>query len=174
MQATHSLRVSHRNRTELHRAPEHCQAMAHTAKPSRCCAAFALLLLCFLRMVPFATFVPASTTPALRSPRAHPAQVARHARGGEGEGDVVEQLLKPGVVLLDVRTEEEYMDGHVPGSVNIPHTEIKYRKNQLPPDTDTPMVVFCARGIRAQMAQDVLRSLGYTDVVNGMTWQAVQ
>ncbi|CAE7620471.1 pspE [Symbiodinium sp. CCMP2592] len=124
-------------------------------------------------MVPL-TFVPAASTPALRSPGAHPVRVVRHARGGEGEGDVVEQLLKPGVVLLDVRTEEEYMDGHVPGSVNIPHTEIKYRKNQLPPDTDTPMVVFCARGIRAQMAQDVLQSLGYTDVVNGMTWQAVQ
>mmetsp|Transcript_35055 Transcript_35055/g.72042 ORF Transcript_35055/g.72042 Transcript_35055/m.72042 type:complete len:177 (-) Transcript_35055:109-639(-) len=155
------------------KAAEHCRAMAQTAKPSRCCAAFALLLLCFLRMVPL-TFVPAASTPALRSPGAHPVRVVRHARGGEGEGDVVEQLLKPGVVLLDVRTEEEYMDGHVPGSVNIPHTEIKYRKNQLPPDTDTPMVVFCARGIRAQMAQDVLRSLGYTDVVNGMTWQAVQ
>eukprot|EP00439_Symbiodinium_sp_Y106_P032107 s3879_g3.t2 len=77
----------------------------------------------FSRMVPL-TFVPAASTPALRSPGAHPVRVVRHARGGEGrEGDVVEQLLKPGVVLLDVRTEEEYMDGHVPGSVNIPHTE---------------------------------------------------
>ncbi|CAJ1335044.1 unnamed protein product [Effrenium voratum] len=99
-------------------------------------------------------------------------RVALHARGGEGE--LVEHLLKPDVLLLDVRTVEEYEDGHVDGSANIPHTQIEQRASDLPKDKETPVVVFCAKGIRAAMAQSVLEKLGYTNVVNGMTWLAVQ
>mmetsp|Transcript_8132 Transcript_8132/g.10611 ORF Transcript_8132/g.10611 Transcript_8132/m.10611 type:complete len:149 (+) Transcript_8132:58-504(+) len=93
-------------------------------------------------------------------------------RGG-GPENLVEQLLKPGVVLLDVRGEDEYASGHVDGSLNIPHTQIAARASELPSDPSTPVVVFCARGIRAQVAQDALAGLGYTDVVNGMTWGEV-
>mmetsp|Transcript_70651 Transcript_70651/g.155860 ORF Transcript_70651/g.155860 Transcript_70651/m.155860 type:complete len:146 (-) Transcript_70651:106-543(-) len=101
-------------------------------------------------------------------------RLALHARGGDEGPELVEQLLKPDVVLLDVRTAEEYADGHVDGSVNIPHTQIEARAAELPEDSSTPVVVFCAKGIRAQMAQGVLAKLGYANVVNGMTWIQVQ
>ena len=67
-----------------------------------------------------------------------------------------------GAVLLDVRTREEYADGHVPGSVNIPLNQletISYGK-------DTPLYVYCRSGARSGRAVQVLKKSGYEKAVN--------
>ena len=67
-------------------------------------------------------------------------------------------------IILDVRTEEEYESGHIPGAVNILHTEVGARANALPDDPETEIVVHCQSGRRAEIAQNTLAELGYTNV----------
>lgn len=66
--------------------------------------------------------------------------------------------------LLDVRTPEEYSLGTIEGAVNIPHYEVRERLAEIP--RDRSIVVFCAAGLRAYLAERVLRENGYTDIYN--------
>ena len=50
------------------------------------------------------------------------------------------------IVLIDVRTEEEYKSGHIPRAINIPNTEIE---NVINYDKDTPIAVYCRTGKRS-------------------------
>ena len=67
-------------------------------------------------------------------------------------------------LILDVRTPEEYARGHVPGAVNIPHTEVEARLDELSGDKDRPVVVYCERGGRAGQAEATLLAAGFTDL----------
>lgn len=67
-------------------------------------------------------------------------------------------------VILDVRTPEEYRDGHLPGAVNIPHDQLAERLDEVPADRDEEIVVHCHSGGRAGMAEEVLRDAGYAQV----------
>lgn len=62
--------------------------------------------------------------------------------------------------VLDVRTPEEYAEGHVPGAVNVPHDQIGARLAEVPKDKD--VVLYCRSGRRAGIAADVLAANGYT------------
>lgn len=66
--------------------------------------------------------------------------------------------------LLDVRTPEEYQLGTIEGAVNIPHYEVRQRLEEIP--RDRTIVVFCAAGLRAYLAERILRENGYTDIYN--------
>ena len=66
--------------------------------------------------------------------------------------------------LLDVRTPEEYSLGTIEGAVNIPHYEVRKRLPEIP--RDRTIVVFCAAGLRAYLAERILREHGYTDIYN--------
>lgn len=69
------------------------------------------------------------------------------------------------LMVLDVRSPEEYtQDGHVPGSVLIPLPELAMRLNEVP--KDRPIACFCRSGNRSQVACDMLRQQGYTNVTN--------
>jgi rhodanese-related sulfurtransferase len=62
--------------------------------------------------------------------------------------------------VLDVRTPEEYVTGHVPGAVNIPHEQVAARLAEVPKDKD--VVLYCRSGRRAAMAAEVLAANGYS------------
>jgi phage shock protein E len=62
--------------------------------------------------------------------------------------------------VLDVRSPEEYIAGHVPGAVNIPHDQVAARLAEVPKDKD--VVLYCRSGRRAGMAAEVLAANGYT------------
>ena len=62
--------------------------------------------------------------------------------------------------VLDVRTHEEYVAGHVPGAVNIPHDQVAARIAEVP--KDRPVVLYCRSGRRAGMAAQELAERGYT------------
>lgn len=70
-----------------------------------------------------------------------------------------------GAVLLDVRTKQEYIEGHIPGSRNIPLQRIVNIDSTII-DKDTPLYVYCYSGSRSNQAADLLKKLGYTNVTN--------
>ena len=69
-----------------------------------------------------------------------------------------------GYILLDTRTREEYDQGHIPGALLIPHTEIAERAEEELPDKDQVILVYCRSGNRSKQASEVLAELGYTNV----------
>jgi len=70
------------------------------------------------------------------------------------------------VTVLDVRTEEEYTEGHIPGAILIPHDELLVRHNDLPSDKNAPIIVYCGSGVRSTFAANLLVDMGYTRVYN--------
>lgn len=68
-------------------------------------------------------------------------------------------------VLLDVRTADEYRQGHIEGSLNIPLQNIQSVKNRISA-LDRPVYVHCLSGSRSAQAASALKSMGYTNVIN--------
>jgi rhodanese-related sulfurtransferase len=64
------------------------------------------------------------------------------------------------LLVLDVRTPQEYAEGHVPGAVNVPYDQLASRLAEIPKDKD--VVLYCKSGRRAGIAADVLAANGYT------------
>lgn len=71
----------------------------------------------------------------------------------------------PGAVLLDVRTPEEYREGHIPGSKNVPLQSLD-KVTGLVNHQDTPMFAYCYSGARSAQAVSALQRMGYTNVKN--------
>ena len=67
-------------------------------------------------------------------------------------------------ILLDVRSEEEFAEKHIPGAVLIPHTEIADRAEEELQDKEKKILVYCRSGNRSKVAAQVLADLGYTGV----------
>ena len=65
-------------------------------------------------------------------------------------------------LILDVRTPGEYAAGHIPGAVNIPHTDLRDRLSELMSHLDEEIVVHCQMGPRAGVAQSILLQAGFT------------
>lgn len=65
-------------------------------------------------------------------------------------------------VLLDVRTREEYAQGHVPGSVNLPLDQLE----TIDYDKSVPLFVYCRSGARSGRGVEVLKKAGYEKAVN--------
>ena len=70
------------------------------------------------------------------------------------------------VVLLDVRTEPEYQEVHIPGSVLIPVEELRQRAPEELTDLDATIYVICRTGRRSQDGVRILQELGYSDVTD--------
>ena len=70
------------------------------------------------------------------------------------------------VVLLDVRTAEEYREGHIPGAVNLPNERINGRAIAALPDRAQTILVYCRSGSRSAMAAQKLAAMGYTGVLD--------
>ena len=68
--------------------------------------------------------------------------------------------------FLDVRELDEFEQGMIPGAVFIPRGHLESQVENKIPDHDTPVVIYCAGGIRSAFAAKTLQELGYTDVVS--------
>ena len=76
------------------------------------------------------------------------------------------QMQKNGYIVIDVRSPQEYKEGHITGSVSIPEYEIiknisKYVKNK-----NDKIIVCCQSGYRSKKAQKELEKIGYTNIFN--------
>lgn len=69
-----------------------------------------------------------------------------------------------GYVILDVRTQEEYDEGHIPGSVLIPDYEIKDRAQEQLKDKEQMIFVYCRSGRRSKNAAEELAGMGYENI----------
>ena len=69
-----------------------------------------------------------------------------------------------GYIILDVRAQDEYDAGHIPGAIVIPHTEIESRAEEELTDKDQQILVYCRSGRRSKLAADALLELGYTNI----------
>ena len=67
-------------------------------------------------------------------------------------------------ILLDVRTESEFAEGHIEGAILIPNTEITSRAEEELPDKDALILLYCRSGNRSKQAAQALADLGYTNV----------
>ena len=71
---------------------------------------------------------------------------------------------EPGRVVIDVRERDEFEEGHVPGAVHLSKGFIETRIEDLVPDRETPITLYCAAGVRSLLAARAIRELGYTNV----------
>lgn len=84
--------------------------------------------------------------------------------GGIDEG--VERAHETeGSVIIDVRGQDEYRNGHIPGSFNVPVSAIAHVKSAIP-DMKTPLFLYCLSGSRSAMACRELERMGYEAVTN--------
>jgi len=72
------------------------------------------------------------------------------------------ELIENGAIVIDVRTSEEYNEGHIKGSINIPVDEIE----NITYGKDETLIVYCATGIRSTNAINKLVDMGYTSLYN--------
>ncbi|NND02886.1 MAG: hypothetical protein HKN91_08865, partial [Acidimicrobiia bacterium] len=123
---------------------------------------------------------PVSTTPTIAETFAMPdidpelVTVADDFLNGIPEGflsagsvDSVKEAMTAGVALLDVRTPEEFAEGHIEGAFNISLRELTDGLDGIP--TDNTVIVYCGSGHRAALAVPVLQMLGFdnTKVFSG-------
>ncbi len=78
------------------------------------------------------------------------------------------ELRRAGAVLVDVRSPAEFASGNVPGTLNIPVSELGRRMNEIP--RGVPVVVACASGSRSGVARLMLKKAGYAEVYNAGNW----
>lgn len=67
-------------------------------------------------------------------------------------------------IVLDTREQDEFDEGHIPGAILIPYTEIENKAEEMMPDKDKLILVYCRSGRRSKIAAESLAKLGYTNV----------
>ena len=76
-----------------------------------------------------------------------------------------EYAEKENAVLLDVRTPQEYREGHIPGSKNVPLQTLD-KVRSVVENKDAELFVYCYSGARSRQATAMLQHMGYTNVEN--------
>ena len=69
-----------------------------------------------------------------------------------------------GYIILDVRTQEEYDQGHIPGAIVISHEKIEEKAEEVLTDKNQLILVYCRSGRRSKIAAEALAELGYTNI----------
>ena len=69
-----------------------------------------------------------------------------------------------GYIILDVREQDEYDAGHIPGAILIPYTQIEDKADEMLPDKGQLVLVYCRSGRRSKIAAEALVELGYTNI----------
>ena len=67
-------------------------------------------------------------------------------------------------IVLDTREQEEFDNGHIPGALLIPYTEIENKAEEMIPDKNAQILVYCRSGRRSKIASLSLSKLGYINV----------
>ena len=95
------------------------------------------------------------------------------AADSEKDPKVAWQKIAAGALVIDVRTTQEFAQGHLPNALNIPHNQIKQgiKINKVKPKTE--IVVYCKSGFRAGLAKKILAKAGYKNVYNAGGYEAL-
>jgi molybdopterin/thiamine biosynthesis adenylyltransferase/rhodanese-related sulfurtransferase len=95
----------------------------------------------------------------------------------------VDALPEGGATVIDVREDNEWEQGHLPGALHISKSYVEQQIEGAVPDKDAPVVLYCAGGVRSLFAAQTLEQLGYTNVASmsggfqqwkssGLPWEA--
>jgi rhodanese-related sulfurtransferase len=96
-------------------------------------------------------------------------QKSSDAAGSQGytiiKAEEAKKMMDAGdVIIVDVRTESEYSEKHIPNAINIPVESITTEKLAQLPDLEATILVYCRTGIRAATASKKLSDMGYTKI----------
>lgn len=86
-------------------------------------------------------------------------------KGADINQGINEYKVTDGAVLVDVRTPQEYKDGHIPGSKNVPLQSLDAIA-RVASQKETPLFVYCHSGARSRQAAGILGRMGYANVKN--------
>jgi phage shock protein E len=78
----------------------------------------------------------------------------------------LDKLVEQGAILVDVRSPQEFEEGHLEKAILLPEYEIRQNVKQVLPDLSQTIVVYCSTGHRGQRARQLLNRLGYKQVYN--------
>ncbi len=76
------------------------------------------------------------------------------------------QKVKDGAILIDVRTNQEFNEGHISRAIVIPYYEISDKIQSLVIDKKDTIIIYCQNGGRGKKACEILEKLGYENVYN--------
>ena len=82
------------------------------------------------------------------------------------DNEELNKKIKEGAILLDVRSIQEYNEGHLPGAIQMADYEIPIKYQNLLPNKNAKIVVYCQNGGRSKKAIKRLKKLGYKNVYN--------
>ena len=84
--------------------------------------------------------------------------------------DITMEQLKnmqiQGAILIDIRSPQEYNEGHLEGAIVLPEYEIYSKAKKILPNKNQTIIVYCGNGIRSKKSQRIMRRMGYTKVYN--------
>jgi molybdopterin/thiamine biosynthesis adenylyltransferase/rhodanese-related sulfurtransferase len=96
-------------------------------------------------------------------------ELLQQARSEISEADArdARELIEKGdAVVVDVREQQEWDEGHIAGAIHLPRGNLESRIERLAPERSRPLVVYCSSGSRSVFAAKTLGELGYDDVVS--------
>ena len=92
----------------------------------------------------------------------------------QGEFEKKEIVIDEKTAVIDVRTEQEYNEGHLINSINIPHGEIKNIITEHVHDKNQKITVYCRTGRRSDIAKKTLDEMGYPNVINAGAYEKLK
>ena len=78
----------------------------------------------------------------------------------------LEKLEKEGAIVVDVRSPQEYKEGHLNYAIHLPEYELKEKAKDILKNKEEIIIVYCSSGIRSKKAQQELIKMGYNKVYN--------
>ena len=76
------------------------------------------------------------------------------------------KMIEKGAVLVDVRSPQEFTEGHLENAISLPEYEMNQKVKDILPDQSQVIIVYCSTGHRSEKAQRELEKLGYQKVYN--------
>lgn len=86
--------------------------------------------------------------------------------------EVLKNMMKNNsVILIDVRSNQEYKEGHLEGAINVPLYNLKNDISKYVSNKEDVLILYCSSGYRSKKAEDLLKKIGYVNIYtlkNGM------
>lgn len=92
--------------------------------------------------------------------------VTESRRGGRplNPQEVTHKMNRENALVVDVRPESEFREGHIPGSINIPYSQLQERMNELTEEGERPLIMTCNLGNHSSAAGRLLRQKGFQNL----------
>lgn len=90
----------------------------------------------------------------------------RNVQKGDININELKRKMEQGAIVIDVRSNQEYREGHIQGAINIPEFEITSRIEKEIPQKNQLIILYCQYGGRSRKAYNKMRNMGYTNIYN--------